>query len=386
MKYILRTQEATLLDMAKYFPVTVVTGPRQSGKTTMINHLFGDYVKFSLEDLNVRDFALSDPIAFLKQNVNGMVIDEVQRVPELMSYIQGIVDKDPNKKFVLSGSSNFSMLKSVTQSLAGRAGILELMPLAMNEVNDLVRDKSLDQLLFDGLYPAVCSGQNVAKYMYPAYAKTYLERDVRDLLHINDMMAFSKFLRLCAARIGSLFVASQIANEVGVSANTVKSWLSVLQSSYIITLLPPYFENTTKRLIKTPKLYFCDTGLACYLLDIESPHLLERDKMRGPLFENLIVMEAIKTRLNAGKQPNVFFYRDSNQNEVDLILKQGSSLTGIEVKSSMTYHKEFERTVRNLEKYVKAPISDRIVIYAGDMENTSGEVKLINYLNFNTIL
>lgn len=386
MKYILRTQEATLLDMAKYFPVTVVTGPRQSGKTTMINHLFGDYVKFSLEDLNVRDFALSDPIAFLKQNVNGMVIDEVQRVPELMSYIQGIVDKDPNKKFVLSGSSNFSMLKSVTQSLAGRAGILELMPLAMNEVNDLVRDKSLDQLLFDGLYPAVCSGQNVAKYMYPAYAKTYLERDVRDLLHINDMMAFSKFLRLCAARIGSLFVASQVANEVGVSANTVKSWLSVLQSSYIITLLPPYFENTTKRLIKTPKLYFCDTGLACYLLDIESPHQLERDKMRGPLFENLIVMEAIKTRLNAGKQPNVFFYRDSNQNEVDLILKQGSGLTGIEVKSSMTYHKEFERTVRNLEKYVKAPISDRIVIYAGDMENTSGEVKLINYLNFNTIL
>lgn len=386
MKYILRTQEATLLDMAKYFPVIVVTGPRQSGKTTMINHLFGDYVKFSLEDLNVRDFALSDPIAFLKQNVNGMVIDEVQRVPELMSYIQGIVDKDPNKKFVLSGSSNFSMLKSVTQSLAGRAGILELMPLAMNEVNDLVRDKSLDQLLFDGLYPAVCSGQNVAKYMYPAYAKTYLERDVRDLLHINDMMAFSKFLRLCAARIGSLFVASQVANEVGVSANTVKSWLSVLQSSYIITLLPPYFENTTKRLIKTPKLYFCDTGLACYLLDIESPHQLERDKMRGPLFENLIVMEAIKTRLNAGKQPNVFFYRDSNQNEVDLILKQGSSLTGIEVKSSMTYHKEFERTVRNLEKYVKAPISDRIVIYAGDMENTSGEVKLINYLNFNTIL
>lgn len=386
MKYILRTQEATLLDMAKYFPVIVVTGPRQSGKTTMINHLFGDYVKFSLEDLNVRDFALSDPIAFLKHNVNGMVIDEVQRVPELMSYIQGIVDKDPNKKFVLSGSSNFSMLKSVTQSLAGRAGILELMPLAMNEVNDLVRDKSLDQLLFDGLYPAVCSGQNVAKYMYPAYAKTYLERDVRDLLHINDMMAFSKFLRLCAARIGSLFVASQVANEVGVSANTVKSWLSVLQSSYIITLLPPYFENTTKRLIKTPKLYFCDTGLACYLLDIESPHQLERDKMRGPLFENLIVMEAIKTRLNAGKQPNVFFYRDSNQNEVDLILKQGSSLTGIEVKSSMTYHKEFERTVRNLEKYVKAPISDRIVIYAGDMENTSGEVKLINYLNFNTIL
>lgn len=386
MKYIARTQEATVLDMTKYFPVIVVTGPRQSGKTTMINHLFGDYVKFSLEDLNVRDFALSDPIAFLKQNVNGMVIDEVQRVPELMSYIQGIVDKDPNKKFILSGSSNFSMLKSVTQSLAGRAGILELMPLTINEVGDLVREKSLDQLLFDGLYPAVYSGQNVAKYMYPAYAKTYLERDVRDLLRINDIMAFSKFLKLCAARIGSLFVVSQVANEIGVSANTVKSWLSVLQSSYIITLLPPYYENTTKRLIKTPKLYFCDTGLACYLLDIESARQLERDKMRGPLFENLIVMEAIKSRLNAGKQPNVFFYRDSNQNEVDLILKSGSSVTGIEVKSSMTYHKDFERTVRNIEKYVSAPISNRIVVYTGDMENTNGEVKLINYLNFNEIL
>lgn len=386
MKYISRAQEATVLDMAKYFPVIVITGPRQSGKTTMINHLFGDYVKFSLEDLNVRDFALSDPIAFLKQNVNGMIIDEVQRVPELMSYIQGIVDKDANKKFILSGSSNFSMLKSVTQSLAGRAGVLELLPLSMTEINELVRNTSLDQLLFNGMYPAICSGQNVAKYMYPAYAKTYLERDVRDLLNINNMMAFGKFLRLCAARIGSLFVASQIANEVGVSANTIKSWLSVLQSSYIITLLPPYFENTTKRLIKTPKLYFCDTGLACYLLDIESPQQLARDKMRGPLFENLIVMEVIKARLNAGKQPNVFFYRDSNQNEVDLILKRGNNLIGIEVKSSMTYHKDFEHTLRNMDNYVKSPISDRIVVYAGDMENNSGEIKLINYSNLNTVL
>ena len=385
MNYITRAQEATVLDMAKYFPVIVITGPRQSGKTTMINHLFDDYIKFSLEDLNVRDFAQNDPVAFLRQNENGMVIDEVQRVPELMSYIQGIVDKDPSKKFVLSGSSNFSMLKSVTQSLAGRAAVLELMPLAMAEVEKAVQGKSLDQLLFDGLYPAVCSGRNVAKYIYPAYAKTYLERDVRDLLRVADMMAFGKFLRLCATRIGSLFVASQIANEVGVSANTVKSWLSVLQSSYIITLLPPYFENATKRLIKTPKLYFCDTGLACYLLDIESPKQLARDKMRGALFENLIVMEAIKARLNAGKQPNVFFYRDSNQNEIDLLLKQGDRLTGIEVKSSMTFHKDFERTVRNLENYVQKPIADRVVVYAGDMENTLGEVKLINYSHLNSI-
>ena len=386
MEYISRNIESTVITLANYFPVVVITGPRQSGKTTLIKHLFSDYLQFSMEDLQVREFASQDPIAFLSQNKNGMIIDEVQRVPALMSYIQGIVDKDTSKRFILSGSSNFSMMQSISQSLAGRAAILELLPMSMTEVKDYVSNHTLDELIFGGLYPVVCSNKVPPEYAYPSYVKTYLERDVRDLLRVSDLTSYEKFLKLCASRIGSLFVASQLANEVGVSANTIKSWLSVLQASYIITLLPPYYENVPKRLVKTPKLYFNDTGIACYLLDIESPQQLARDKMRGPLFENLIVMEAIKQRLNQGKPSNAYFYRDSNQNEIDLLLKQGSEFTGIEIKSSMTYHKSFEQTLRRMAKYVLGNVKRRAVVYAGEMENDLGEIQLLHYSHLNRLL
>lgn len=386
MEYISRSIEPTVLEMAKYFSVIVITGPRQSGKTTLIKHLFNEFLQFSMEDLHVREFAEQDPVAFLEQNKLGMIIDEVQRVPSLMSYIQGIVDKDPSKKFILSGSSNFSMLQSVTQSLAGRAAILELLPMSIPEIGDWASCHTLDELIFGGMYPAVCAQKIPPDLAYPSYVKTYLERDVRDILRISNLSAYEKFLKLCAGRIGSLFVASQLANEVGVSVNTIKSWLSVLQSSYVITLLPPYYENLSKRLIKTPKLYFNDTGIACYLLDIESPQQLARDKMRGPLFENLIVMEAIKNRTNQGKSPNAYFYRDSNQNEIDLLLKNGQGMTGIEIKSSMTYHRDFEHTLRNMPKYVIDNIQQRAVVYAGQMENKFGEIQLINYLHLNELL
>ena len=320
MEYISRSIEPTVLEMSNYFPVIVITGPRQSGKTTLINHLFNNYMQFSMEDLHVREFAEQDPVAFLEQNEHGMIIDEVQRVPALMSYIQGIVDKDSSRHFILSGSSNFSMLQSVTQSLAGRAAILELLPMSISEIGDLAATCTIDELIFAGMYPAVCAHKIPPELAYPSYVKTYLERDVRNLLRVSNLSAYERFLKLCAGRIGSLFVASQLANEVGVSTITIKSWLSVLQASYVITLLPPYYENLSKRLVKTPKLYFNDTGIACYLLDIESPQQLARDKMRGPLFENLIVMEAIKYRMNQGKQSNAYFYRDSNQNEIDLLL------------------------------------------------------------------
>ena len=386
MEYISRSIEPTVLEMAKYFSVIVITGPRQSGKTTLIKHLFNEYLQFSMEDLHVREFAEQDPVAFLEQNKLGMIIDEVQRVPSLMSYIQGIVDKDPSRKFILSGSSNFTMLQSVTQSLAGRAAILELLPMSIPEIGDWASCHTLDELIFGGMYPAVCAQKIPPDLAYPSYVKTYLERDVRDILRISNLSAYEKFLKLCAGRIGSLFVASQLANEVGVSVNTIKSWLSVLQSSYVITLLPPYYENLSKRLIKTPKLYFNDTGIACYLLDIESPQQLARDKMRGPLFENLIVMEAIKNRTNQGKSPNAYFYRDSNQNEIDLLLKNGQGMTGIEIKSSMTYHRDFEHTLRNMPKYVIDNIQQRAVVYAGQMENKFGEIQLINYLHLNELL
>lgn len=385
-KYIHRELSSVLEEAYRYFSVITVTGPRQSGKTTLIRNLFPHLPYYSLESLDIRSFAENDPIAFLNQNEEGMILDEVHNAPDLLSYIQGIVDEHPDKRYILSGSSQFAMLKRVTQSLAGRTAVFELMPLSYSETKDLTADVPLDKLLFNGFYPAIYSGRNVPEFLYPAYMKTYLDRDVRDLLQIKDMMQFHIFIKLCAGRIGSLFKASELANEIGVSPNTITSWLSVLQASYIVTLLPPYFENTSKRLTKMPKLYFLDTGLACYLLGIESPEQLSRDKMRGALFENFVVSEALKQRYNQGKESNLYFYRDSNQNEIDLLLKRNTRLYGIEIKSSMTYHKDFEKALKRIDEWVKAPVDGKAVVYAGNFENTAGEIKLLNYTNMDEVL
>lgn len=385
-KYIHRELSSVLEEAYRYFSVITVTGPRQSGKTTLIRNLFPHLPYYSLESLDIRSFAENDPIAFLNQNEEGMILDEVHNAPDLLSYIQGIVDEHPDKRYILSGSSQFAMLKRVTQSLAGRTAVFELMPLSYSETKDLTADVPLDKLLFNGFYPAIYSGRNVPEFLYPAYMKTYLDRDVRDLLQIKDMMQFHIFIKLCAGRIGSLFKASELANEIGVSPNTITSWLSVLQASYIVTLLPPYFENTSKRLTKMPKLYFLDTGLACYLLGIESPEQLSRDKMRGALFENFVVTEALKQRYNQGKESNLYFYRDSNQNEIDLLLKRNTRLYGIEIKSSMTYHKDFEKALKRIDEWVKAPVDGKAVVYAGNFENTAGEIKLLNYTNIDEVL
>lgn len=385
-KYIHRELSSVLEEAYRYFSVITVTGPRQSGKTTLIRNLFPHLPYYSLESLDIRSFAENDSIAFLNQNEEGMILDEVHNAPDLLSYIQGIVDEHPDKRYILSGSSQFAMLKRVTQSLAGRTAVFELMPLSYSETKDLTADVPLDKLLFNGFYPAIYSGRNVPEFLYPAYMKTYLDRDVRDLLQIKDMMQFHIFIKLCAGRIGSLFKASELANEIGVSPNTITSWLSVLQASYIVTLLPPYFENTSKRLTKMPKLYFLDTGLACYLLGIESPEQLSRDKMRGALFENFVVTEALKQRYNQGKESNLYFYRDSNQNEIDLLLKRNTRLYGIEIKSSMTYHKDFEKALKQIDEWVKAPVDGKAVVYAGNFENTAGEIKLLNYTNMDEVL
>lgn len=246
--------------------------------------------------------------------------------------------------------------------------------------------KPLDELLFNGLYPAVCARKNTARLFYPSYVKTYLEKDVRDLLKIQDQLQFMRFMKLCAARVGSLFNASEVANEIGVDSKTVTRWLSVLQASYLITLLPPYFENVTKRVVKSQKLYFNDPGLACYLLDIESPKQLSRDKMRGCIFENFIVFEILKHRFNQGLENGVFFYRDSNQNEVDILLKQEGEITAIEVKSSSTYTAEFEKSLKKIQDYVKTPVAKKIIVYAGDFENTAGDIKVVNYKNLNSVI
>lgn len=261
--------------------------------------------------------------------------------------------------------------------MPGRAGVYELLPMSLEETNESTKEANLQ--MYDGLYPAVCAGKNVARLFYPSYVKTYLEKDVRDLLKIKDQMQFMKFMKLCAARIGSLFNATEIGAEVGVDKNTINHWLSVLQASYLVTLLPPYYENISKRIVKTPKLYFNDPGLACYLLDIESPRQLELDKMRGAIFENMIVMECLKHRANQGKEGNVFFYRDNHQNEVDILVKEEGQLYAIEVKSAMTYQATFEKTLRKLPEWTGTPIARMAVVYTGDFENTAGEVWLLNY-------
>ena len=371
--------EKTLRLAWHYFPVLTVTGPRQSGKSTLLRHMFPEAVTYSLKDIQIREFALNDPVAFLGQTEKPLFIDEIQKAPDLIEYIQGIVDNHPERKFLLSGSSQFELMKGVSESLAGRSEVYELMPMSFAETSGISSEKDLDTLLFDGFYPAVCSGKNVSKLYYPSYVKTYLEKDVRDLLNIKDMMQFLRFMKLCAARIGSIFNASELSGEVGVDSKTIASWLSVLQASYIIYLLPPYYENISKRLVKSPKLYFCDPGLACYLLDIESPRQLNRDKMRGNIFENFVVMEAVKHRMNAGKDGGVFFYRDSNKNEVDLLVKEEGEITALEIKSSQTYSKSFADTLEKLPGWIKTPVRKRAVVYAGDFENNAGKIDIINY-------
>lgn len=384
--YINRAIEDVVREASQYFSVISVTGPRQSGKSTLLKHMFPEYIKYSLKDVNVREFAENDPIAFLNQTKEGMFIDEIQKVPALLEYIQGIVDDNPDRKFLLTGSSNFELLGGLCESLPGRAGVFELLPMSYKESKERIENKDTNQILFDGLYPAICAGKNIAKLFYPSYVKTYLEKDVRDLLNVKNMMLFTKFMKLCAARVGSIFNASEVANEVGVDKKTITHWLSVLQASYLITLLPPYYENITKRLVKSPKLYFNDPGLACYLLDIESPKQLDRDKMRGNIFENYIVMEVIKHRYNQGLEGGVFFYRDSNQNEVDILLKQEGEITAIEVKSAMTYSSNFEKTLKQIDTWINVPIANKVVVYTGDFENTAGEIKIINHKNLYQML
>lgn len=379
--YLTRSIEEIITEASQYFSVISVTGPRQSGKSTLLKHLFPNVPKYSLKDVNIREFAEHDPIAFLRQHPKGMFIDEIQKVPQLLEYIQGIVDDAPDTQFLLTGSSNFELLSHLSESLPGRAGVFELLPMTYSETAPTMSEASLDEFLFGGLYPAVCARKNKPRLFYPSYVKTYLERDVRDLLKIKDQMQFMRFMKLCAARVGSIFNASELSAMLGVDSKTVTHWLSVLQSSYLVMLLPPYYENISKRLVKSPKLYFCDPGLACFLLDIESPRQLERDKMRGAIFENYVVMEVIKHRYNRGLLEGVFFYRDSNQNEVDILLKEEGEITAIEVKSSMTYHSSFADSITKLSDWIKTPVARKMIVYTGDFENTTSDVKLINYKN-----
>ena len=379
LNYIPRTIAFEIREALKYFPVLTLTGPRQSGKSTLLKHLFPDVPYYSLENYDTRQFATDDPRGFLNRFEDGVIIDEVQNVPELLSYIQGIVDEYPERRFYLTGSSQFALLKNVTQSLAGRTAVFELLPLSLGEIAEVKRETKVDELLYSGFYPAIWSGRQIPKYLYPNYVKTYVERDVRDLLMIKDLDKFQRFIRLCAYRIGSIFNASEISNELGVSVNTVNSWLSVLQASYLVFLLPPFYTNTRKRLTKSPKIFFTDCGLASYLMEVDSPSDVARDKMRGHLFENMIVIEYLKRAYNKGRNGNLYFYRDSNGNEVDLLVKEGQKYMCIEIKSSSTFHPDFLKGIKTFATEFGDMIGGKRLIYTGENLPAFDGVEIVNY-------
>ena len=353
-------------ELAQQFKSVAILGPRQSGKTTLSRAAFPEKPYVSLENPDARRFALEDPRGFLQQFPNGAILDEIQRTPEILSYLQQILDEDPRRgKFVLTGSNNFLLVQSLTQSLAGRVAYLDLLPLSLAELKPL--DKALDDVdtcIFQGGYPALWAEGIPAANWFPAYLRTYVERDVRTIRNLENLAAFEKTIALCAGRVGQLLNRQNIALEAGVSDKTVEAWLGILQASYIVFLLPPRFQNFNKRIVKSPKLYFYDTGLACYLLGIRRPEDLRLHPFRGALFENLMVVEMLKARLNQGERSNLFHWRDSTGNEVDVIVDKGILQKAVEIKSSQTISDTFFKGLRYWEKLSEQ--SGGTIVYGGD--------------------
>ena len=333
-----RAATATLKKLATGYPVVAVTGPRQSGKTTLVRAAFPRRPYVSLEDMDERAFAAGDPRGFLDRFRGGAVIDEAQHVPELFSYIQTRVDESRRLgEFILTGSQNFGLLSRITQSLAGRAGMLSLLPFSAHELRRARRSLGgLDEFLLRGLYPPVHDRRLAPMTWYSNYALTYVERDVRQIANIHDLALFQRFLRMCAARTGQLLNLSNLANDCGVSHVTIRAWLSVLQASYIVFLLSPHHANFGKRLVKTPKMYFHDTGLAAALLGIEDAEHMAIHPSRAALFETYVVSECLKDRFNRGLPSNLYFWRDNVGHEVDLVVERGGKLVPVEIKSGQT--------------------------------------------------
>ncbi len=370
----------TLLGLKKSYPVITITGPRQSGKTTLAKTLFSKKPYHNLENIDEREFASKDPRAFLRRCPEGAVLDEIQRVPELMSYIQTVVDERQKPgMFILTGSQNLNLLHNITQSLAGRTAILKLLPFSQTETDKYKRSCSIDEYMLNGFFPAVYEKNLDPTIYYRNYYETYIERDLRQLIKVKDLHSFQTFVRLCAGRIGQLFNANSLANEVGVSTGTIKSWLSILQASFIIFSIEPFHGNISKRLVKSRKIYFSDIGLASYLLEIENIKHLSSHPLRGNLFENMIIMELIKSRYNKGLDHHIYFYRDSNNNEVDVLFKRGSQITPIEIKSALTFNSEFLKGLEYIRKIMPDKIEPGFVIYGGETEQAIRTNQIINY-------
>jgi predicted AAA+ superfamily ATPase len=340
---IARTAEQTLKKLATQFKAIALTGPRQSGKSTLARMAFPGKKYISLENPDILELALSDARGFLHNLPDGAIIDEAQRAPHLFSYLQQVLDEsDIRGRFILTGSNNFLMLENVSQTLAGRIGYLELLPFGFGELKKIEGfDLSLNNMIFIGGYPAVTFDHIDVQFWFPSYTRTYIERDVRQIRNISNLNLFQRLVYLCAGRVGQQLNLNNLAIECGVDHKTIGSWIGILQASYIIHLVPPYYNNFSKRIIKSPKLYFYDTGLACALLGITNSEQLTLHSSRGALFENYIINELIKVRFNSGLRSNLFHWRDVSGHEVDIIVDHGSTAVGVEVKSGMTIVPDF---------------------------------------------
>lgn len=366
--YIPRTAEATLVELASQFKILAVTGPRQSGKTTLVRQVFPNKPYASLENPDTREFAVNDPRRFLQQYASGAVLDEVQRCPALLSYLQGIVDETQERgHFVLTGSQHFGLMETISQSLAGRVGVLHLLPFSLRELTGGgVRPSSLDTLLLAGGYPPVYEAHVSPERWYNAYIDTYVERDMRQLVNVHDRDRFQRFMRLCADTIGQLVNLTRIGSDCGVDQKTVKAWLAILETGFVIYRLRPHHENFRKRLVKTPKLYFHDTGLAARLLGIESAEQLATHRMRGTLFENWVVSELIKGRHNLARSDNLFFWRDNTGAEVDILAERAGVLLPIEVKSGMTIASDWFDGLAKWRRLAGERSARPVLVYGGD--------------------
>ena len=388
-KLINRDLESTIKEVFNYFPVITLTGPRQSGKTTLCRMAFPDMPYVNFEDLSTLAEVQSDPKGFLGKYPNGLIIDEAQNYPEIFSFLQVLVDDalfhgQRDLHYVVTGSNNFALLEKVTQSMVGRTSLMTLLPLSTKELTaDRGNIETSDLILYGG-YPAVWMAEPQARRMLLSnYYSTYIERDIRKLINIKDLQAFQTFIRLCATRIGQEFNASNLAVETGVAVNTIRNWVSILSASYIVYLLHPYYANIGKRLTKTPKLYFYDTGLASFLLGIQTIEQLDVHPLRGPLFENLVVNDFVKFGSNRGEEEQLFFYRDKSQREVDILRLVSGEIEAYEIKSCKTYSPDLFKNLNYLKNLLKDNITKTMVIYDGDQENFASDNGFCNFRSIN---
>ena len=379
--FINRDLKDEIISQSRYFPVITITGPRQSGKTTLCKQMFPDYHYVNLEDIAKTEIIKQNPKAFLEIHSQGLIVDEAQQYPDLFSYVQVVVDENPDSHIVLTGSSNFALLQSVTQSLAGRTAVLTLLPLSLSELGKERLTAPTDTIMLNGGYPSVWAKNIPVQTVSKNYYNTYIERDLRQLINIKELSKYQVFIRLCAGRTGTEFNASALSNEVGVSVPTIHEWLSTLEASYIVFRISPFFRNVGKRLIKSPKIYFYDTGLLCFLLGIENENHLQTHPLRGAIFENMVVLEFLKNRFNAGKLSNLYFYRDKSQREIDIVQEFADTFKAYEIKSASVFHPNFMHNLNYLKNLLNEKLTSTQVIYDGEIELKSSKNGIVNFRN-----